>query len=170
MVNLEKLWKAEKALSIEPEWKVRDRNDFVRLVCPLDIDGITEEGLIFTATAYIYMPDRSVAFQIEYHSARNAKLRGPIVRFEWLPRAAHNNKGRGPAELRFKPISGSHIHPFDLNWDPANLAMKEPNLPIALPVVEPLSTYKQALDFVEKEFRIKGVGSIPPPPWTTKLI
>jgi len=170
MVNLEKLWKSDKALSSEPEWRIRERVEFVRLVSPLDIDGITEEGLLFTARAHIYMPDRAVAFQLEYHSARNAKLRGPIVRFDWLPTAPHNNKGRGPKEHQLQTITGSHLHSFDLNWDPSNSAMRQPNLPIAVPVSDRLETFKEALDFVEKEFRIKGLGSIPPPPWTAKLL
>ena len=170
MENLETLWKADKTLATAPEWKLRDRIEFVRLVCPLDIDGITEEGFLFTASAQIYMPDRAVAFQMEYHSARNPRLRGPIVRFDWLPQAPHNNKGRGPIEHRFQNIVGSHIHSFYLNWDAASTTMRQPNLPIALPVTDHLTSYQEALDFVGKEFRIKGVESIPPPPWTTKLI
>lgn len=43
--DLEHYWLADKELSINPDWKHRERDEFVRLVSPLDIDGVTVEGL-----------------------------------------------------------------------------------------------------------------------------
>lgn len=170
MTDFERFWASQKELASEPAWKQRDRFESVRLVSAIDIDGITQEGFYFSANAQVYLPDSSVTFQIEYHPIRNRQLAGPIFRFDWRPRAPHNNKGVGPVEYRFHQIVGSHLHDFELNWDPEKQAMKKGNLPIAVPVSDALDSYQSALDFVEKKFRIKGVGNLPAPPWTKKLI
>lgn len=167
--DLERFWRADKELSIDPDWKRRDRDEFVRLVSPLDIDGVTIEGLRFTVSAHIYAPDRWVTFQMEYESLKHP--RGvPMVRFEWRPRSPHNNRGIGPNEHRFIDICGTHIHPFDLNWNHSETQVRRGNLPIAVPVSHPIESFQEALDFVENEFRIKEVTGLLTPPWTGKII
>jgi hypothetical protein len=165
--DLERFWKSDKELSIDPDWRRRGQHEFARLVSPLDIDGITEQGLRFTISAHIYSPDRWVTFQMEYESLRFP--RGvPFVRFEWRPTAPHNNKGIGPPEHRHKPIAETHIHPFELNWDHAENQVRKGNLPIAIPVTQSIETYQEALDFVQSCFKIKGVNALPQPPWTKR--
>jgi len=165
--DLERFWNSDKELSIDPDWKRRGKDEFARLVSPLDIGGITEQGLRFTASAHTYTPDRWVTFQIEYESIKFP--RGvPFVRFEWRPRSPHNNKGLGPPEHRNIPIKETHIHPFDLNWDHSETQVRKGNLPIAIPVTQSIETYQEALDYVENTFRIKGVSGISLPPWTTR--
>ncbi|RNF33977.1 hypothetical protein A7A09_013815 [Paracoccus methylarcula] len=167
--ELEKFWSADKELSVDPDWKRREKDEFVRLVSPLDINGVTVEGLRFTVSAHIYMPDRSVTFQIEYESVQHPKG-VPMVRFEWRPRSPHNNKGLGPLEYRYIALTGTHIHPFDLNWAYSQNQVRKGNLPIAVPVQQEIGSYDEALAFVETKFRIKGVTGIPAPPWTSKMI
>ncbi|MCB1466095.1 MAG: hypothetical protein KDK08_02825 [Rhizobiaceae bacterium] len=169
-IDLEKIWNEDKELSVEPDWKRRAQDEFVRIVCPLDAGGITYEGLNFTASAHIYMPDRSVTFQVEFHPPRRDQRGGPISRIEWRPRSPHNNKGVGPPEHRHKPIVGCHVHPFGLNWNHSASQVRKGNLPIAIPINPGFGSYEEALEYVEKEFRINGVRSLPPPPWTRKLI
>jgi hypothetical protein len=65
-IDIEKIWASDKVLAIEPDWKGRENNEFVRLVSPIDISGVTIAGLSFTASAHIYTPDRGVTFQVEY--------------------------------------------------------------------------------------------------------
>lgn len=165
--DLEHFWLAQKELAIYPDWKRRGRDEFVRLVSPLDIDGVTEEGLRFTMSAHVYTPDRWVTFQIEYASLRNPKG-SPLVRFEWRPRTPHNNKGIGPVEHRHKLITATHAHPFDLNWAHSRGQVRKGSLPIAVPIEHKMETYKDALAFVEKYFRINGVKEILEPPWTRR--
>jgi hypothetical protein len=43
-------------------------------------------------------------------------------------------------------------------------------LPIAVPIDPSPSSYKEALAYVQKEFRINEVSELPEPPWTTRLI
>lgn len=166
--DLEKYWLADKELSISPNWRRRrEREEFVRLVSPLDIAGVTEEGLRFTASAHIYAPDRQVVFQIEYETLTYP--RGvPMARFEWRPTSPHNNKGIGPPDHRYKVIRGTHIHPFDLNWQHSEGQVRKGSLPIAVPVEPPIESYKDALAFVENNFRIRGVTTLPLPPWERK--
>ncbi len=170
MLDLEAMWNADKELSIDPDWKRRARDEFVRLVCPLEFDGITVEGLQFTASAHIYSPERSVTFQIEYHAPLRNQRGGPVARIEWRPRSPHNNRGAGPAEHRFKVISGCHIHPFDLNWAHSQSEVRKGNLPIAIPIEPGMASLHEALAFAEKSFRIKGITALPVPPWSEKMV
>lgn len=165
--DLEKFWTAQKELSSNLEWKRRGQDEYERLVIPLDIDGVTVEGLRFTGSAHIYSPDRWVTFQMEFESLKFP--RGvPFVRFEWRPRSPHNNKGIGPPEYRHINIAETHIHPFDLNWAHSESQVRKGNLPIAVPVTQPIETFQEALDFVQNCFRIKGVSSVFPPNWKTR--
>ena len=168
-VDLKSLAEAAKELSTEPDWIRTHRDEFVRLTSPLEIDGLTVGGLRFMATANILVPDRWVTFQVEYSPPGRKSAGGPLIRFDWRPMRPHNNKGLGPPEHRFKSISGSHVHPFDLNGNPAQDQVRKGNLPIAIPLAEEPGNYQEALDFAEKILIVKGVRSLPIPPWSTKL-
>ena len=159
---------AQKVLSIRPSWKSLANAEFVQIVSPLDLGDLTVEGLQFRASAHIYSADRAVTFQIEYHPV-SAKG-GPISRVEWRPRSPHGNKGIGPDQFRFIEITGSHVHPFGLNWDHSETLVRRGVLPIAVPISPDPESYDEALAFVEKEFRIKGIIALPMPPWTDKML
>lgn len=170
IIGLEEIWNADKVLSIEPDWKPRPRDSYVRLVSPLDVEGITVEGLRFTASALLRTPQRSVTFQIEYLPPKRQPRGGPLARVEWKPLRPHNNKGIGPTEYRHTAIVGSHIHPFDLNWNHSAAQLRKGSLPIAVPISESVDTYEEILDFVEKKFKIKGVSELPHPPWADIIV
>jgi hypothetical protein len=164
--DLFRFWNAEKELSVFPEWK-GDGSEYMRLVAPMDIDSVTEQGLLFTAKFHIYSPDACVTFQLEYQSREFPKGR-PFARFEWKPKAPHNNKGLGPENLKYTLIHGTHFHPFDLNWLHSEVKVRRGELPIALPVTQNIETFKDALEFTRNLFRINNVAEIQMPPWTTK--
>jgi hypothetical protein len=164
--DLPRFWTADKQLSVFPEWK-GNGSEFMRFVAPIDIDSVTEQGLFFTAKVHIYSPDSWVTFQLEYQS-RDFPKGPPFSRFEWKPKAPHNNKGLGPHELRHTYIHGTHFHPFDLNWQHSEVKVRRGELPIALPVTQNIETFKEALEFTQNCFRINNVVDIPTPPWTTK--
>lgn len=159
---------APKSLSIAPNWAREEGNEYLNIVSPLDVDGITLEGWRFRAKAHIPSPDMDVTFQIEALFPQMKSKFLPIVRFNWLPRSPHSNHGRGPSEWRYSSMAGSHIHPYYLNWQDG-LPLKD-NLPIALPVSEILPNFQSALVFVEDAFRIYGVGKLPVPPWEAKKL
>lgn len=168
--NIKRILDSDKDLPAEPEWKIQDGNDFVRLVSPIDIYGVTQQGLQFTVTANLEMLDMRVAFQFVYSPSVSQTKGFPIIRFDWKPSTAHNNNGIGPDGYRFINIEGSHIHPFNLNWNPSTTQMRRGNLPVAVPIVPEPGSFNDALDFVEKKFKIKGVKSLPQPPWSPKLL
>ena len=167
-IDLKEIWQANKSLASAPDWKPLAKGaEFVQVVCPIDYDVLTMQGLLFRATAHIYTPDRDVTFQIEYHSPSGKG--GAFSRIEWRPRRPHGNKGIGPPEFRFKDITGCHFHSFDLNWNHSKTLVQRGSLPIAVPIVPAPPSYEDALAFVEKEFRIKGVMKMLTPPWTDKM-
>ncbi|MCA3438002.1 MAG: hypothetical protein INF48_11865 [Rhodobacter sp.] len=168
-MDLKEVWQAQKELASKPDWKPLAKGaEFVQLSCPIEYDAVTVQGLLFRATAHIYSADKAVTFQIEHHPQDNKG--GAFARFEWRPRKGHGNKGIGPPEFRFKVITGCHFHPFDLNWDHSKALVQKGLLKIAVPVLPSPATYQEALAFVEKEFRIKGVVAMPTPPWTDKML
>ncbi|GHC63198.1 hypothetical protein GCM10007315_29200 [Gemmobacter tilapiae] len=167
-VDLDSFYVAQKELAINPDWVVTARKDYADLVSPLDIDGVTMAGLAFRARARIELPDRQVAFQLEYSPSTSQPKGGPICRLDWRPFQAHNNKNCGPPEYRMIAIRGTHLHDFHLNWAYSPKRVRNGILDIAVPVAD--MPFEKALEFVEKQFRIKGVALLPPPPWSARLI
>ena len=167
--DLERFWRSEKELSVDPDWKRRGEDEFVRLVAPLEIDGVTVEGLRFTMSAHLFTPDRWVTFQMEYESQIYPRGK-PIARFEWRPRSPHNNKNVGPEELRMVVQKGSHLHGFEENWAASHSGVRKGLLPIAVPVLEPIENLQEALAYVARTFRIKDLTAVPAPPWTSRML
>lgn len=165
--DLQGLFLAEKTIARMPDWVERN-SEQLALVCPLDVAGVTIEGLQFRATAFRCLPDRALSIQLEYHAPRGTG--GPICRVEWRPIKAHNNKGMGPPEYRHVLITGSHLHGFDLNWAEAAKFVRRGNLPVAVPILPQPATFAEALAFAAKEFRIKNLEKAPLPPWQQQMV
>lgn len=138
--------------------------EWLVLVSPLDIDGVTVEGLQFRATALLVRRDESITFQLEYFPRRRQPKGGPMERIEWRPLRGHNNKLIGPLEHRNKLQRGSHHHEFRLNWEHSKTAVRKGDLPLSVPI-QPEPSYDEILVFVGKAFRISPIDWVPPPPW-----
>jgi hypothetical protein len=167
--EIQSILDSPKSLPFLPSWKREEGNEFLTIVSPIDVDGITLEGWRFRVTAHAPSADMQVSFQLEalFPRIRNKFL--PIVRFEWLPRSPHSNKGKGPVEWRYISIDGSHLHPHALNW--VGDAPLTGNLPLAIPIGTNLPTFQSALEYVEEEFRIGNVKRLQVPPWeATQLL
>ena len=95
--DLPALISADKVLVAAPAWAEIGPGVLV-LTAPLEIEGVTIEGLTLRGTARKPMPDRQVVFQLEYRAAGISG--GPICRIEWRPLSGHNNRGIGPKEFR----------------------------------------------------------------------
>jgi len=129
---------------------------------PLDIQGVTIEGLFLRGRTYENSFDRDVMFQLEY-AAPGSRTRVALARVDWLPRSpVHKNPDH---EL----ITGSHLHPFEANWLDREQRMRAGNLPFAVRTPPSVGTYAKLLDFVGKEFRISNMSSIPVPGWVKSL-
>jgi len=170
-MELPEIFVAEKTIVSATEWIERDNarhSNLLTMIAHLEIDGVSIPGLRLRGTAFRNLPDRSVTFQLEYHRPRQHGA--ALSRAEWNPLKGHNNKGLGPKEHRFIPILGSHLHPFELNWNEAQKQLKRGNLPIALPADITPNTFGGLLEFVGKEFRIKGVQDVLQPEWQADLV
>ncbi len=166
-VDLSILYAASKTVSASAKWKFRD-SEWMVLVVPLDIDGVTVEGLSFRATAMRKRPDEAVTFQLEYAPPLGRAKGGPFARVDWKPLRPHNNKKIGPAEFHDIPQTGSHHHDFWLNWRHSEQAVRKGSVDISIPIVPEMS-FEEIVAFVGKEFRILNINSLPKPEWSGML-
>lgn len=166
--TLRELVESEKIIVSPTDWTKLGRCA-LELKLPLEIDGVIEEQFFFRATAMAHLPDQMVTFQLEYHGVRIPGGTGPLCRLEWNPKGGHNNKGRGPAELRFIEKLGTHYHSFSDNWCEKNGALMRDNLPIARPVSEPIQGFTSCLELVGNLFRINNISLVKVPEWVLDL-
>jgi hypothetical protein len=171
-VDLVELFEASKTIPIAPHWvetvTLRHGATRLRLVAPLDIGAVTEEGLRLMMTALKNRQDQSVTIQLEYAPPRERER--AISRIEWRPVKGHNNHSLGPPELRNREIRNTHYHPFEMNWAAAPARVRRGEIPIAVPLNPDFRDLRKALAFAEKYFRIKGLAAVPNPPWQSTLL
>jgi hypothetical protein len=165
-LELPQLAVADKTLTTVGPWVDRDaarRSAILTFSSALEIDGVSIAGLRIRCTALKDIRNASVSFQLEYHRPRQHG--SALGRVEWRPIKSHNNFGLGPKEHRYLEIDACHVHPFDVNWAACRPDLRRGNLLAAIPIQIELKNFIAALEFVGKEFRIKGIERIPEPPW-----
>jgi hypothetical protein len=156
------LFEAEKILPTRPEWQDLGQ-DQIGFTTSLDIDAVTVEGLTLRRRAMSNLPDRNVIFQLEVHPPHRRVI--ALSRICWNPLGPHNNKKKGPPELRQKFQHGSHYHRFDLNFSEDQGNMKAGNLKVAVPLDTDPATFEELIVLMGNCFRISNVGLIEPPIW-----
>jgi hypothetical protein len=167
--EIDRLYAGSKTFAVPPSWHFEgESRNRLEMRVPLSIDYVTEEGLFLYGSCYPHVKDGGVTFVLLYHPAQG--LAGPIVRFCWNPLHDHKNFGGHKGEWAWKPIVTTHLHGFELNrkygWD----GMVRKNLPIALPVDEELSDFRDMLEYVGKIFKIADIQRVPVPEWQQTLI
>lgn len=162
-IDLSVLNAFEKSFPSRPVWRVRD-DEWFQLTSPLDVDGVTVEGLRFTASAMRLRPDESVSFCLEYYPGKRDGRGGCFARVEWRALGEHYNKASAPNGLRLARITGTHVHPFTVNWSANSGGVRRGELPIA-EEVRPEPTYEQVVAFVGREFRISNIDWVGAPDW-----
>lgn len=166
--TLRDLVELDKLIAAPAEWH-RDHRGRLELKLALEIANLIEEGLFFRATAIERLPDQEVVFQLEYHGVRIPGGSGPLTRFEWNPLRPHNNRGRGPPELRWIEQHGSHMHYFDDNWSAASGALMKHNLPVARPLSQSIQDFTGCVDLVGNLFKISNIHVVKTPEWVLTL-
>lgn len=164
-VDFPKFFKATKSIPVSHDWEEAER-DYLKWVGPLDLDGVTVEGLQVRVTAHTQHPDEAVAVQLEYHPAAGRPEQ--LARVEWRPLRPHNNNNKGPDEWRLRAFRQTHIHRFEDNWLIAEQRMRTGNLPIAIPFQD-LDSYEEFLDKCGKELNIENMSIVPLPPWHPRM-
>ncbi|MDR3413896.1 MAG: hypothetical protein P4L87_23530 [Formivibrio sp.] len=155
----------EKNLGFPVKW-AKD-GDCLVFLAPLEIDGITIQGLQLRGKTKAFYANRNITIQLQYQGILGKAE--PIARICWKPFHTHNNKGKGPHGLRFVEQKGSHHHSFGDNWNTTTNQMFKPNLPIAVPLSPEPQGFFELLALVRKEFRIMDADAIEIPQWSEKL-
>lgn len=152
---------AQKLLATKQDWaEVGNRK--VELVHPLDIDGVTQEGLVLRMIAFIDQPNRAVRAFVQ--CALPGQRPRAIDAIDWKPFHSHLNR-KGPPHLKGRQFTRSHWHRFDLNWLPAEGTFLTGNLPVAEEVNPEPAGFSDFLAFAAKSFRINNLQDIELPPW-----
>ncbi len=164
---------ATKTLASPPKWvEVDDQFNFT---VPLDIDGITQMGLRLRGKCSRNHAEQNITFQIEHLFKGFSKL-APVIRIDWRPIKLHQNRNIGPIQWRLTKFHGSHIHPFQENFDwmvgnGQSLADNiRQNLPIAVPLEADPSNVTALVAFMGEAFNIGEVSAIPAPPWKAQRL
>ena len=169
--SLRSLVESDKAIRSPADWSLRAKGK-LDLKLALSIDGLTIEGLWLKCCAIEHLPEQEVVFMLLYDGVGVPGVHGNacLSRVEWNPVRGHDNKGRGPRELRHVQQSGTHVHYFKDNWNDKDECLMRGNLPVARPVIESIQGFSACLDFVGKLFRINNIIEIKAPEWSAKLI
>lgn len=158
---------AEKAPSGPIAWWQDGRN--LRFAVALEIEGVTEAGMVLFGRASLTLPERDVTLGLRWDDP--AGQGGNFDRLDWRPLHAHNNKGLGPPEHRFTLCEGTNHHKLA---DNAALAMGllraiRENLPVALPVAPEPAGWPAFLALAAQRWNFHDVVPVPLPPWQYDL-
>lgn len=173
--RLAQLMSAEKVATDTPDWIVdhRPQGNRVRLVCPLLIEGVVEEGLRIELSAPEAVsnvrPFKDLTALVMVNIGSKTML---LARIEFDPSPVEGPNHRNPVYARDVPpvITGAHIHPFDLNARRGLVDLApEANLPIAIPIKTKFSTFEDILEIIRREFNIPGLW-FGEPKWHQLLI
>ncbi|MDP3410928.1 hypothetical protein [Bosea sp. (in: a-proteobacteria)] len=142
----------------------------MRFAVPLEIDGITESGLILTGGTYAHHPDEHVTFEMavnDYAGTRRIRL----CRLDWrsLQDGHSNLRKKCSGQWAGKRVPATHLHTFEANWIEGEQRMKKGKLPCAEPISQPLQTFDELRSFVGSYFRINNISVVPTPNWVYDL-
>jgi hypothetical protein len=166
--HLRHLFEAEKQIGGDNAWHFDADGSHLRISLPLAIEFSIPEGLYLEGRCTADLPDRDVSLTLAYKPAQG--LAGPLCRIDWRPLQPHRNNGLGSGRWRFIPIEGSQLHVFDQNLSRGVERMFRENLPIALPIEEPLQNFRELLSYAGQIMRVSDIQSVQPPPWSPRLV
>ena len=136
---------------------------------PIEIDGITETGLVLHGGCYYDRPDCNVTFEL-----RIAKTLGrrcvPIERFDWRSlEGGHSNPRRNGHPLSGMILPPTHLHAFEHNYSEADHKMRAGNLRMAQEVDPIPENFESVKDIVGKRLRINNIELVKSPDWRYDL-
>jgi hypothetical protein len=154
----------DKTLARFTTWHpTKSKSGQLELVCELDIDGITQDGLRLRMQAHTRFTDERVMAQLEYHDV--AGRGGAFERLEWRPKSPHTNRGHVPEHLRFKQCHRSQHHRFEDNVHLGFPHFAHDNLPAADDLEPEPEDLAHFMRLVALHLRIRDIEAIPRPPW-----
>jgi hypothetical protein len=136
----------------------------------LEIEGVVEAGFIFHGGYLRDRPDCNVTFELRV-GKRPGRPCVPLARICWKSlKGGHSNDRRWESAWAGKRVPSTHYHAFELNWDEERQRMKGLNLPVAMPIAEPLETYEALRFFSGKALRISNIDVVGLPKWEYRLL
>jgi hypothetical protein len=166
--DLRRLYAAEKSFGAPPQWFFDGtEQERYSMTVPLSVDYVIEEGFYLEGNCLRGYPDENVSLSLVYKPSTG--FAGPLERFDWKPHHFHENRGGVKGEWKWKRITGTHVHPFELNKALGWERMVRGNLPRAMPVPEPLTGFRDMLESVRQAWKIQDIQRIPVPEWQPRL-
>jgi hypothetical protein len=160
--------RTKKGASIRGELNTKAA-ELLEAVVPLgDQHGIGLEGVRLRMTAWAFRRLDEVTATLEVEGGRSFVA---IARVDCWPSDPHLNlRARKITALKHLPteIDGHHVHRFE---DNARIGLSafgpgpDGNLPAAAPLPQGLTSFRDFLRIVAKEFHIEGLDKIDPPNW-----
>lgn len=170
MRDLDKIALATKDISFFPGWsKPEPETSYMWFDAPLEIEGVTETGLILHGGCMANCPDCHVTFEIRIARSTGVKCL-PLERLDWKSlEGGHSNPRR-----RGRPLSGhkcgpTHLHAFELNWNILERRMQRGNLRFARDVDPIPADFEEARRFAGICLRINNIEVVDRPPWVYDL-
>lgn len=174
-MSLPQLIAATKAIAVSVAWTTPgpslDEGGYTRFQVPLDVDGITESGLVLEGGAFASYRDRDVCFELNA-LGHNGRRRIPLMRLEWRSRrGGHSNQRKTGCQGPWagKRVPATHIHTFEANWLAEKDRMRKGDLPCAEPIEEEIQSFEELRVYVGRRFRINNIGVVPHPDWRYDL-
>jgi hypothetical protein len=129
-------------------------------VSTLEIDGIVAEGARLRGRTLKNAPDSDLTFQIEM---RYGSFWHPLCRLDWRPKRPHTDQA-GPIGER-RSFSGSGWHSFSNNASYGLWALRDGNLPRAVPLDPDPQNFNDVLNMIKTMMMVENVEAIPRPEW-----
>lgn len=170
MATLRDIFEAEKELGLFPGWSSpEEETGYIWFDAPIEIDGVTETGLVMHGGCLAHRPDCHVTFELRI--ARTPGRRCvPIDRLDWRSlEGGHSNPRKPRSQWSGRRVSDTHIHDFWLNWSEAEQRMRGGGLSIAREIDELVQTFEDALVHTGNRLRINNIGIVERPPWVYDL-
>ena len=137
---------------------------------PLEIDGVSEPGLVLHGGCYADAADMNVVFELDYAHV-DSRRKTPLIRLEWrCLSGGHSNPRKCPNSRTVPRTDSTHIHPFELNWLAHLERMRGRNLPCAENVDKPLNSFQELLEYTGNRFKINNIDVVKTPDWEYKLL
>jgi hypothetical protein len=170
MADLERLAKAAKDISYFPGWsKPEVDTSYTWFDAPLEIDGVTETGLVLHGGCFANRPDCHVTFELRVSRASTGNKCFPLSRVDWRALTGHSNPRFRGHRLSGARLGDTHIHAFELNWDSVQHRMLRPGLRFAQDIGPPPNDFEELLQFAGNSLRINNIGVVSRPPWVYDL-
>ena len=171
MQPFETLATSWKQIAVFPGWSEPEpETGYVWFDAPLEIGGVTERAFVLHGGCYSDHADCHVSLEV-----RISKVPGrrciPLMRLDWRSlEGGHQNPRREGSPVSGHKVSDTHLHAFDLNYNPTTGRMRGKALRMAMEIDQDLQSVDDVLRYAGNAFRISNITIVVAPPWRYNLL